>query len=252
MARIRAVAVSFLTDPERLARLLPPALQLSGEPVVTVELMAITELQWLAGRGYNTLGVRFPVRHRGPQREVTGPFLAVLWENKADPIITGREELGYAKLFCDIPPGRLLDGQEHFEASWEGHRFMTMSVQQLKAVTPAHKAADAHNAPDAHNAHNAPDTPDGTLHHRYLPGLGRPGQAAVDELVITPPSPCVALLSQAVGERSVQFSPSTWQQLPTLAHIVNTLADLPQLAQRGASVTELRSDTSLHNHHILA
>ena len=37
-------------------------------------------INWLAGRGYNTLGVRFPARYCGKRDQVSGSYLAVLWE----------------------------------------------------------------------------------------------------------------------------------------------------------------------------
>jgi len=55
--------------------------------------MNVTNIEWLAGRRYNTLGVTCPVVVRGEQTNTCGAFLMVLWENLTDPIITGREEL---------------------------------------------------------------------------------------------------------------------------------------------------------------
>ena len=63
---------------------------------MTVAATYMKEIAWLAGRGYNTLGVSFPATFTGEEDEVTGNFLTVLWENLTDPIITGREELGFA------------------------------------------------------------------------------------------------------------------------------------------------------------
>ena len=37
--------------------------------------------RWLAGRGYNVLGVCFPVNFNGEKDHVSGDLLAVLWEN---------------------------------------------------------------------------------------------------------------------------------------------------------------------------
>jgi len=233
MAHLEIATVSFLTEERALKPLLPPGIELAGEPVVTVEVTRISELEWLAGRGYNTVGVRFPARFRGKTREVTGPFLAILWENKADPIITGREELGFAKLYCEIPPERVLNGQRCHEASWEGHRFMDMTVGDLVS-------AEAQASPT-----------DGTLHYRYVPAVGTPGKCEGQGVVITPPSPMVELLGHARGRGNVRFHESTWEQLPTLFHIVNALAELPIVAWKGASVTELRCDTSLHNHMVV-
>ena len=228
-ARIRVVNVSFLTDASALQRLLPASMTLDGDPIVTVEFMYITELQWLAGRGYNTLGVRFPVRYRTATREYKGPFLSVLWENKADPIITGREELGYAKLFCDIPAPRQVYGREHYEAHWEGHRFLEMCIEGLSPSVPG--TGDV----------------DGTLHYRYVPRVGCPGTAEAEGVVLSPPT-VPEWIDHATGQGRVRFVRSTWEQLPTLSHIVNTLADLPVVRSLGATVSNLRCDTSLHLH----
>src|SRR5579875_1861599 len=94
-----AVWVSFLTDGDKLAALLPPRFQLSEQPIVTVEAAYSTNIGWLAGRGYNVVVVRFPAIYRGQVDQCSGQFLAVVWENLADPIITGREELGWPKVY---------------------------------------------------------------------------------------------------------------------------------------------------------
>ena len=48
------------------------------------------EIDWLAGRGYNVLGVEFPVVYNGKNERDTGPLLKVLWENNTEPKQTGR------------------------------------------------------------------------------------------------------------------------------------------------------------------
>jgi len=54
----------------------------------------------------------------GDRDHVVGRFLAVMWENLADPIITGRGEIGQPKLFADIPEALLIDGTEKGLGSW--------------------------------------------------------------------------------------------------------------------------------------
>ena len=61
----RQHCVSFLTNSEQLEAMIPEGFELVGEPVVTVEATYITEIQWLAGRGYNVLGVTFPAVFQG-------------------------------------------------------------------------------------------------------------------------------------------------------------------------------------------
>ncbi|MEQ1537392.1 MAG: acetoacetate decarboxylase family protein [Sphingorhabdus sp.] len=233
IASITAITASFLTVRQDLEALLPSGATLSGEPVVTVEFMYIRNLQWLAGRGYNTLGVRFPVAVASGEQPVTGPFLTVLWENLADPILTGREELGFAKLFCDLPPPTEMQGIMRCRASWDGHSFCELSLE------------------NAAEAEVGTSTDDGLLHYYTMPRIGAVGESVTEGWALTPPSPNVEILSHKRGTAAVRFIKSSWEDLPTLAHVVNRLAALPMLEARGGTVTELRSDTSLHNHRLL-
>ena len=92
------------------------------------------EIEWLAGRGYNTLGVSFPVVFEGEVDRATGSLLTVLWENLTDPILTGREELGFSKIYCALPDPLTFNGETHCTASWLGFKFMDMRVRATEAV----------------------------------------------------------------------------------------------------------------------
>ena len=50
-----SVAVSFRTNAATLGQLLPVGFQLAGDPIVTVAVSYLTEIEWLAGRGYLSL-----------------------------------------------------------------------------------------------------------------------------------------------------------------------------------------------------
>ncbi|HZE54794.1 MAG TPA: acetoacetate decarboxylase family protein, partial [Bradyrhizobium sp.] len=52
-----SVAANFLTDPVVLEQHLPEGFTLAGEPVVTVEFHHMTDIDWLAGRGYTMIWV---------------------------------------------------------------------------------------------------------------------------------------------------------------------------------------------------
>jgi hypothetical protein len=93
--RRTSAAVSFLTEGRRLERHLPPGFTLRGAPVVTVEVIHLAGVDWLAGRGYSMVHVRWPVHYRGERDEASGELLAVVWENLPDAIISGREEIGH-------------------------------------------------------------------------------------------------------------------------------------------------------------
>jgi hypothetical protein len=228
--------VSFLTNDSVLSRLLPPRFSLVGEPVVTVEWTALRSLRWLAGRGYNMFGVKYNARFAGERDAAEGPFLAVLWENRADPIITGREELGFAKLYAELPEPRVLEGGVHHVAAWDQHVFARLSVSDL-VDTPAPESSSRI---------------DGQLHHRYLPRVSAPGDHDVSEVVLTPAGGYTQHIEKFQrGRGNVEFVRSTWEQLPTLHHIVNTLADLPQLEPRGATWSCTRGAKDLSDQRVL-
>ena len=102
--KMREYSISFLTNASQLEAMLPEGFELAGEPVVTVEAVYMTEIQWLAGHGYNLLGVSFPTTFNGKQDHVTGRFLTVLWEDLADPIFTGQRHRRSLRCLCGFLP----------------------------------------------------------------------------------------------------------------------------------------------------
>jgi len=228
--------VRFLTDAARLSRLLPPLCALDGEPIVTVEHVELRELEWLAGRGYNMLGVKFPVAYVGPRESLRGSFLSVLWEDRPEPILSGREELGFAKLFCELPPARVLNGRTTRSAVWDGHEFVRMTLDDL---APAQEPPQ----PDASFA--------GVLHHRFVPSL-RGDDPDVEEMVMTPAGGAqVHYGSVRRGRGQVEFRRSSWEQLPTMFQVVNALADLPVLEELGGSLIESIGGKDLSDQRVL-
>ena len=223
--RATRIWASFLSGADELSALLPPGFQLAGRPVVTVEATYLTEIDWLAGRGYNTLGVRFPATYYGEEEEVRGSFLAVLWENLADPIITGREELGFAKVYGELPPYTLADDNRrvHCQAGWDGFTFLDLTVRELTLEAVADPGI----------------LPPPTLHFKYIPRTGERGAADACYATMTPPeTPQRRVLRRWSGAGTVQFRRATWEQLPTLVNVVNTLADLPVVEYVGAGMVE--------------
>jgi hypothetical protein len=110
--------------------------EVGPEPMVTVATSYMTEIEWLAGRGYNTLGVRFPAIFNGRKDRAFGDFLSVLWENLADPIITGRDELGFSKIYCELPEPKVYQSETHCVANWLGFKFMDLKLKKMKQIPP--------------------------------------------------------------------------------------------------------------------
>ena len=239
------VSVSFLSNREQLERLLPDGFRVGDEPVVTVAASYMKEIEWLAGRGYNILGVSWPVVFEGERDRAEGDFLAVLWENMCDPIVTGREELGYAKVWAEIPEPTVCGGTTRCNASWEGYRFMDLEVRGLGPSTA--EAAQDIPGPTAGDG-----TLRGILHYKYVPKTGDWGAADVAYPVLTP----AEVPNQVVGERwegegSIAFHCATWEDMPTQCHIVNALAELEIKEIRSAAIARSVGSRDLSDQQIL-
>jgi hypothetical protein len=238
-------SVRFLTHREQLEELLPAGFTVGAEPVVTIAASYMTEIEWLAGRGYNTLGVSFPAIFQGERDRAEGSFLAVLWENLTDPILTGREELGFSKIYCELPEPRIYQGEMHCIASWLGFTFLDLTIRDLHPMpTPT-------GAPSA-----AAPTPDGvlrgTLHYKFMPATQAWGHADAAYAVLTPAhTPNTVLQELWQGEGTVTFHRARWEDLPTQFHIVNALQELEIREYRGATVVKTVGGKDLSDQRVL-
>ena len=213
-SRDLTIQATFEANPSQLEKLLPPGFYLRERNVVGLSFGYAKDIEWLAGRGYNTFGVSIPATYKGRQDTVNGDLLLVLWENMADPIITGREDLGFSKVYCEIPEPQFIGDDVICRASWDGCQFANLKLTGLKEVS----------APELPEV--APS--DGILHYKYIPKTSAPGVADVEYPLLTPADwPNVVVDKAMLAESAaVHFRQSTWEELPTLVHIVNALADL--------------------------
>jgi hypothetical protein len=204
-----SLTVSALTDADMLARLLPEGFQLGAEPRLTVSLINLRDIGWLAGRGYNILMLRFSAVWNGEER-LAGDFVPVVWENMADPILTGRDELGWCKINAQIPDLRQCDAQWSGTAAWEGFRFFEAEAEDLAPFEP-------------------PDGPPAPMMFRkYVPRTGDWGTADVDyTTAVGEGEQTPELISAERGVGRFRFLPARWEDMPTQYHIVNALAELP-------------------------
>ena len=240
----KSISVSFLTNAEQLKEFLPPGFELWGEPVVTVNETYMKEIDWLAGRGYNVLGVTFPVIYQGKKDRASGPFLTVLWENLTDPILTGREQLGFSKIYCELPEPVVYNGVTHCSASWLGFRFLDIKVSNMTKFDPADIAV------------STPPSTDGTLkgqiHYKYMPRTGEWGKEDAAYAVLSPASANPTTpRSFSQGDGSIKFHRARWEDLPTQFMVVNAFSALEIKEYRGASIEERIGGGSLSNQHIL-
>ena len=228
------LTVTALTDAARLSELLPPDCVLDGDPLLTVTIAYMSNIGWLAGHGYAMLSVRFKISHDAQNRgKRNGLFMPVLWENLADPIVTGREELGFAKLYADLPPPIIVGDNCSALASWRNFRFFDLQIEDLAdAPIPAPQA-------------------EGSFHHKYIPKTGSLSESDVDYLEYAPPDAAATGYGPLRttrfrrGRGSFAFHPTRWEDIPFQYPIINALAELPILESRSATLVESAAEGAI-------
>lgn len=160
------------------------------------EVMELRNLPWLAGRGYNTFGIYFnDVICTRVTPRIKASYLGVLFENFTDPIVTGREELGFPKVFAEIPNALVtssgtegseeeVEEQRVHTLSWDGYEFLRLELNQL-----TRSATDKSPSLNQHSRSYTHPTKDGILHQRYMPAVGEPGKADANYATFCPPPP---------------------------------------------------------------
>lgn len=96
--------LQYQTDSNALKALIPKCFQLTDKPVVTVWFGYYNHVDFLANRGYNEVTVRVTARFDGEKDHVEGAHILMMFLNDTIPIIRGREQLGWPKMYADIPP----------------------------------------------------------------------------------------------------------------------------------------------------
>lgn len=233
------MTVSYRTRRDKLENILPPGFALRGEPVVHVSLSFFRNLYWLAGRGYGILYVEVPVVYTGKGETIEGSFCPALWEGIPDAILTGREELGFPKLFADIPDLRVdkQKGTAGGEASWFDFKFFDIELHGLTETAGEKKLPGAGGA---------------ALFYKYVPRTGIGGMGGSDVTYATTSQPLPGTPSDSSPIKfsdanfkkwkaeggSVKWHRAAFEQLPTTFHVVNGLADLDILEYSGAEMIE--------------
>ena len=222
---VTLMVVPFLTEREALAAYMPEPFEVAEDPVVTVTYARNREVDWLAGHGYNLIGVNAAVVYRGEKETREGQYALVMWENLADPILTGRELQGIPKVYADIPDHSVIDGEWRANAGHFGHGILDMSVSGLREPMAEEIEAYARGK----------ESGDDPMACRYFPGISGFGHSVIEPTTF----PSETTLTEAwVGEGRIEWQQLTWEQNPTQFHIVNALADLPVLSYLPALVAK--------------
>ncbi len=193
------IAYTCTTDGDRLAQYVPEAFELL-RPEMAIGYSQCGEVEWLAGSSYNLIEVCVPVRFQGQHDRVDGHFALVVWENKAHPILAGRELVGIPKIYADIEDLHKIQQNYFTNASYEGNTFLRLKLLGAQPME-AQKLAEI----KAQLAEIA------LLGWRYIPKIGGPG-ADLSQPTLYPQN--FETNSAWIGKGEVQWTEPTWEQNP--------------------------------------
>ena len=219
--------VGYRTDPAKLEKLLPPGFSLRGEPIVSVSCAWFKNLYWLAGRGYGILSVDFPVTYQGKSERIDGALCPVIWEGSPDAIMTGREELGFPKMFARFSEidWDEQEGCARCDAAWFDHTFFDIELSELVEETNPRKSLPGSNG-------------GAQMYYKYMPRTSPGGREGADLAYVTTAAAPAGSgpvsnvnfdefeFRRWTGNGRLAWHRATFEQLPLSFHVVNGMADL--------------------------
>jgi len=228
--------IVYESHPGQLENILPPGFRLFS-PHVVMELSMLRDIPWLAGKGYNLCKIQIPVLYDWIGETLTGSLVAVVWENHADPIMTGREQLGWSKIYADIR-----------DVSWDGSRarsslsswgFEFLQIEMDFSSEPQQK--------DEMLAAINPPGNAGLFHYKFMPRTGEgfvkadfagvtlsPGGWSPPQDAADLPEAAKAEIATVWGRGKIRWKRPRWEDMPTQFHIVDTLGKLEIRKELGA------------------
>lgn len=225
---VTRLSISYVTDKDALAALLPEPFEPADEPLVTIYCQVGKEIDFMAGGSYNIVGVNLAAVFNGKKDHVTGVYAAVLWENDTFPILLGRELLGAPKLYADIPDPWREGNNWRFYCSEYGTKLIE---GEIRNATPADDAVCRQIEQMGREGR--------WMCWKYIPGADWKGA----ELSFPTAVPGRATINQAwFGEGSHCFFETTWEKTPVSAHIIKGLQTLVVKEYRPAVITKGSSD----------
>jgi len=219
---IQLVSTSFETTPEAIESLLPEHLAPGDNNLVYVNRLRYRGIDYLAGRGYEEIVVAINARHEHEGTVIRAPYVVAVWVNEIPAILSGREALGYPKLFADIPQVLEFDGQIRFEASEYGNKFLEANVRNLKKL-PESALPKINASVSEYN-----------FAWKYIQGP----EHTVDADYITLTRMTWDYNEAWVAEGETRFIPGTFAETPAAYAAVKTLAALPVLSWKPAFVAK--------------
>lgn len=200
----------------------------------SISQTTLGKMEWLGGSGYKHFGLYLHgVRYtKKDGTTIDGTYMPLLFESLTDPIVSGRDELGMPKVFCDVDIRRR-KSTYRVRTSWQGSMFGKFNLDELEEADPASEAGTIGGESDY-----------GIMAYKYSPAVGERGKADAAYATVVPHAEeSMVVPSKVTGmwkcnNPSFEFDSLTQQDLPTLHHIVSTLEKIPVYEYVSAKVVE--------------
>ena len=207
--------------------------------IASFSLESLRNMAWLGGGGYDLLALYIhDICYKEANGRIrNGIYCPVMFENLADPILTGREELGVPKLFSDISISKN-ESSGLVKVSWRGAQWAELEWKDMQK--------------DENASNGAPGigTSEGLLVHKYIPstGGGKP-DADYDILILNDPasSSIRSRYTAAAANVRLEIKDLGAKALPTLQPVIGRLAELPIYEIMGGTLTEYQGVSDLSN-----
>ena len=206
------LSADITTGMDALAEFVPKDFEIL-EPVVNVQYNDCRGVEWMSHGEYRILQFGVPVRYLGNDEGLTGLYPLVLWEDKAEPILSGREDTGMPKMFADISIERRWEDHWFVRASYEGTTFVKLDFWD-KGAAGADKIAARNEDTRRVNAFG----------WRYIPNVSG-GGAALNHAVLYPSEAHVDAMWH--GEATITWTQYDWWENIIQAGVILGLSSLP-------------------------
>jgi acetoacetate decarboxylase len=221
--RMRAIDVSFVTTHEALRPFVPYELDLPTEPVLTVSRRSFTNVDYLAGRGYEELCIGIRVSQTDGDSVIRGTFWPVMWVDQVMPIIVGREYSGFAKLGAEFTPVAEQGTDLSFAAFEYGTRLLSGEVTAVEPLPEQDARRAAARASEAT-----------AFCVRHIPAIaGGRGLHQTTRLEMTAD---ITAIRRGVGH--IHFDTPSWADAPHSSRVMAALDALPIVRMCPAYVIE--------------
>jgi len=215
---IQLVSTSFETTADAIESLLPRHLAPADSNLVYVNRLRYRGIDYIAGRGYEEIVVAVNARHEYEGKVINAPYVVCVWVDEIPAILSGREALGYPKLYAEIPQLLEVEDRIHFQASEYGTKFMDGDVRKLKRLSDSALPKINASVSEFNFAWKYIQGPEGTIDADY----------------ITLTRMTWDYKQAWVGEGEARFHDVTFDETPSSYAAVKGLAALPVIASKPA------------------